>query len=69
MATEMGVRAVNIILSGYDGDGTEGCKHIKGNGGKTFTQELLLVNSSPSANGYPGHPGRQTEKAGAGQSR
>ncbi|MDZ4808277.1 MAG: chemotaxis protein CheB [Bacteroidota bacterium] len=40
MANEMGVHAVGIILSGYDGDGTEGCKHIKANGGKTFAQDL-----------------------------
>ncbi len=36
----MSVRAVGIVLSGYDGDGTEGCKHIKANGGKTFTQDM-----------------------------
>ncbi len=40
LANEMGVRAVGIILSGYDGDGTEGCKHIKANGGKTFAQDM-----------------------------
>ncbi|CAN5216956.1 hypothetical protein BH09BAC2_BH09BAC2_09940 [soil metagenome] len=40
LAEAMGVRAVGIILSGYDGDGTEGCKHIKANGGKTFTQDM-----------------------------
>src|ERR1700694_3599466 len=34
----MGARAIGIILSGYDGDGTEGCKHIKANGGTTFAQ-------------------------------
>ena len=39
LAEVMGVRAVGIILSGYDGDGTEGCKHIKAKGGKTFTQD------------------------------
>lgn len=39
LAEAMGVRAVGIVLSGYDGDGTEGCKHIKANGGKTFTQD------------------------------
>ena len=39
LAEAMGVRAVGIILSGYDGDGTEGCKHIKANGGKTFAQD------------------------------
>ncbi len=31
LAKAMGVRAIAIILSGYDGDGTEGCKHIKAN--------------------------------------
>jgi CRP-like cAMP-binding protein len=35
----MGVRAIGIILSGYDGDGTEGCKYIKANGGTTFAQD------------------------------
>ncbi|REG83455.1 chemotaxis protein CheB [Algoriphagus antarcticus] len=39
LAEAMGVRAVGIILSGYDGDGTAGCKHIKANGGKTFAQD------------------------------
>ncbi|CAM3301955.1 chemotaxis protein CheB [Aequorivita lipolytica] len=39
LAEAMGVRAVGIILSGYDGDGTEGCKQIKANGGKTFAQD------------------------------
>ncbi len=40
LAEAMGVCAVGIILSGYDGDGTEGCKHIKANGGKTFAQDM-----------------------------
>ncbi len=40
LAKAMGARAVGIILSGYDGDGTEGCKHIKANGGKTFAQDM-----------------------------
>lgn len=39
LADAMGARAVGIILSGYDGDGTEGCKHIKANGGTTFAQD------------------------------
>ena len=39
LAEAMGVRAIGIILSGYDGDGTEGCKYIKANGGTTFTQD------------------------------
>ena len=40
LAEAMGDRAVGIILSGYDGDGTEGCRHIKANGGKTFAQDM-----------------------------
>ena len=40
LAEAIGVRAIAIILSGYDGDGTEGCKHIKANGGKTFAQDM-----------------------------
>jgi two-component system CheB/CheR fusion protein len=39
LAEAMGVRAVGIILSGYNGDGTLGCKHIRANGGKIFTQD------------------------------
>ncbi|MCO5951200.1 chemotaxis protein CheB [Mucilaginibacter flavidus] len=39
LAEAMGVRAIGIVLSGYDGDGTEGCKQIKANGGKTFAQD------------------------------
>ena len=40
LAEAMGERAIGIILSGYNGDGTEGCKHIKANGGKIFTQDI-----------------------------
>jgi chemotaxis response regulator CheB len=40
LAEAMGVRAVGIVLSGYDGDGTDGCRHIKANGGKTFAQDM-----------------------------
>ncbi len=40
LANEMSARAVGIILSGYSGDGTAGCKHIKANGGKTFAQDM-----------------------------
>jgi len=48
LAEAMGVRAVGIILSGYDGDGTEGCKHIKANGGTTFAQDMSAeVDSMP----------------------
>jgi two-component system CheB/CheR fusion protein len=39
LAKAMGELAVGIVLSGYDGDGTLGCKHIKANGGKTFAQD------------------------------
>ena len=40
LAEAMRARAIGIILSGYDSDGTEGCKHIKANGGKTFAQDM-----------------------------
>jgi chemotaxis response regulator CheB len=39
LAEAMGVRSVGIILSGYDGDGTAGCKQIKAKGGTTFAQD------------------------------
>jgi CRP/FNR family transcriptional regulator, cyclic AMP receptor protein len=48
LAEAMGARAIGIILSGYDGDGTEGCKHIKANGGTTFAQDR-----SAEVNGMP----------------
>ena len=48
LAEGMGVRAVGIVLSGYDGDGTEGCRKIKANGGKTFAQDMSAeVNQMP----------------------
>ncbi|MBC7774048.1 MAG: hypothetical protein H7246_01315, partial [Phycisphaerae bacterium] len=40
LAEAMGERAIGIVLSGYDGDGTEGCRHIKAKGGKTFAQDM-----------------------------
>ena len=40
LAAAMGERAIGIVLSGYDHDGTEGCKQIKANGGKTFAQDM-----------------------------
>ena len=40
LSEAMGTRAVGIIFSGYGGDGTEGCKHIKANGGTTFAQDM-----------------------------
>jgi len=39
LAEAMGTRAIGIVLSGYQDDGTEGCKHIKAKGGTTFTQD------------------------------
>ncbi len=38
LAEAMGTRAIGIVLSGYNGDGTEGCKQIKAKGGITFAQ-------------------------------
>jgi two-component system CheB/CheR fusion protein len=32
-------RAIGVILSGYDGDGTAGCRQIKEGGGITFAQD------------------------------
>ena len=40
LAEAIGARAIGIVLSGYDGDGTQGCKHIQANGGKTFAQDM-----------------------------
>ena len=39
LAEAMGSHAIGIVLSGYDGDGTEGCKQIKAKGGTTFAQD------------------------------
>src|SRR5665213_1812907 len=48
LAEAMGNRAVGIVLSGYDHDGTKGCKQIKANGGKTFAQDMSAeVNHMP----------------------
>ena len=42
-------RAVGIILSGYDGDGTDRCNRIKANGGTTFAQDRSAeVNEMPA---------------------
>jgi two-component system CheB/CheR fusion protein len=40
LAEAMGTRAIGIIFSGMDGDGTEGCRHIKAKGGTTFAQDI-----------------------------
>ena len=48
LADDVGARAIAVILSGYDGDGTVGCKHIKAKGGTTFAQDTSAeVNSMP----------------------
>ena len=39
LAESMKTHAIGIVLSGYEGDGTEGCKHIKAMGGTTFAQD------------------------------
>ena len=39
LAAAMGKRAIGIILSGFDGDGTQGCRLIKAKGGATFAQD------------------------------
>ena len=56
LAEAMGVRAIGIVLSGYDGDGTKGCQHIKEHGGKTFAQdtsaEVEFMPLSAQASGY-----------------
>ena len=48
LAEAMGLRAIGIIFSGYNGDGTEGCKHIKAHGGKNFAQDITAeIDSMP----------------------
>ena len=48
LAEARGTHAIGIVLSGYDGDGTEGCKHIKAKGGVTFAQDSSAeVNDMP----------------------
>jgi len=48
LAESIGKRAIGIILSGGDGDGTQGCKRIKEKGGRTFAQDLSAdVDSMP----------------------
>ena len=50
LAEAMGARAIGIVLSGYDGDGTAGCKHIKAKGGTTFAQDMSAeVNLMPAS--------------------
>ena len=40
MAEAVGASAIGVVVSGYDGDGTEGCKRIKAKGGTTFAQDM-----------------------------
>ena len=48
LAESMRARAIGIIFSGYDGDGTEGCRHIKAKGGTVFAQDASAeVNNMP----------------------
>ena len=48
LARAMGPQAIAIILSGYDGDGTEGCRQIRAGGGVTFAQDgSATVDSMP----------------------
>ena len=39
IAKTFGDRAIGVVFSGYAGDGTAGCKHIKEKGGITFAQD------------------------------
>lgn len=56
LADAMGISAIGIVLSGYDGDGTEGCKQIKSKGGKTFAQDKSAeVDSMPLSAQASGH--------------
>lgn len=56
IADAFGDRAIGVVLSGYEGDGTAGCKHIKEKGGITFAQDQSAeVDSMPlraQASGY-----------------
>jgi len=40
LAEAMGAHAIGIILSGFGGDGTEGCRNIKAKKGTTFAQDI-----------------------------
>jgi len=50
IAETFGDRAIGVVFSGYDGDGTAGRKHIKEKGGITFAQDPSAeVNSMPTS--------------------
>ena len=56
IAQGFGDRAIGVIVSGYAGDGTAGCKHIKEKGGITFAQddsaEVSAMPVSAQSSGY-----------------
>ncbi len=50
LATAMGARAIGVVLSGYHGDGSEGCRCIKAAGGVTFAQDATAeVSDMPNS--------------------
>ncbi len=56
LAEAMGARAIGVVLSGYDGDGAEGCRHLKAKGGTTFAQDISAeVNHMPLSAQASGH--------------
>ena len=49
LAENYNSRAIGIVLSGHGGDGTEGCRRIRSEGGKTFAQDASAeVTSMPN---------------------
>ncbi len=56
LAEAMGARAIGVVFSGYENDGTKGCQYIKAKGGVTFSQDASAeVGSMPRtahASGY-----------------
>ena len=46
LAEILGKGAIGVVLSGYDGDGSEGCQQIKSRGGTTFAQDKSATVSS-----------------------
>jgi len=56
LATAMGPRAIGVVMSGYGGDGTEGCRHIKAGGGVTFAQDVSAeIENMPLSASEAGH--------------
>ena len=43
LAEALGAHAIGIILSGYNGDGTAGCQHIKAKGGTPYAQDMSAI--------------------------